>query len=69
MPKKTVQVSEETGVPVLRIRHLLATRQIPPPRKDVSGDYQWFPEGVARLVQVERAKGKLKAAPAPVAVA
>jgi hypothetical protein len=51
------------GLSVMRVRHLLDTRRITPPRKDFSGDYVWEPAEVERLLAVVWVDGRRKKAP------
>ena len=62
---KTVEVCRTHGIPMLRIRYLLAQGRITPPEKDVSGDYRWTQENIDELLaNVAPAAGKCAAEPA-----
>ncbi|HKB39263.1 MAG TPA: hypothetical protein VKD72_22685 [Gemmataceae bacterium] len=48
LPLKTIQVVRKLAVSYGRVMDLIRHGRIPPPQKDVSGDYIWSPEDVER---------------------
>ena len=45
---KTIEVVRKLEVPYWRIIELIRNLKLPPPTKDVSGEYLWSAEDVAR---------------------
>ena len=60
---KTCELPARTGIPLVRIRHLLSTQRIPKPGRDASGDFVWTEADIQALLTHE-ARRKPHAQPA-----
>jgi hypothetical protein len=56
----TVEVCEKYGLPMLRVRYLLAMGRIKRPEKDASGNYRWGPEAIQELLKAIPPRGRQK---------
>jgi hypothetical protein len=48
IPLKTSEVAKALGVPTWRLQSLVRWERIPPPARDGSGDWVWWPEDMER---------------------
>jgi hypothetical protein len=51
MIRKTKDAARELGMTITRLRGMLETQKIAPPRKDSSGDYVWDDADLDRVRQ------------------